>query len=295
MTNRVLATGLAQPEGPAISADGSIYLVEMDESRECVTRINAHGARHVFSRPGGRPTGLAFDGDGCLWAAGGPGNSLVQLAPDGTILKTITGDDRGDFLFPNDLAFGPDGHLYMTDSGMRPADFIQGLAIRPDFYAADYDGCVFEIEPRSGRVLRRLASGLRFANGIAFDANGVLYANESLTGLIHRFTPLDSGLRMESFANVLIKPGIERFIGPDGMAFDVEGRLYCAVYGQGDVTVVSARGDVIQRIASNGQLPTNVAFVANEAGLLITEVERGALEYVPVEARGLHLHRPSLA
>jgi len=42
-----------------------------------------------------------------------------------------------------------------------------------------YDGRVFEINPRNGHVLRLLDSGLRFSNGIALDADGRLYVNET--------------------------------------------------------------------------------------------------------------------
>jgi gluconolactonase len=292
MKNRVVATGLAQPEGPVCLADGSIFLVEMDESRECLTQILDGGERRVIARPGGRPTGLAVDAGGCFWVAGGPSNSLVQLSPDGRILKTIMGDDEGAFLFPNDLAFGPNGLLYMTDSGMRPGEFIQGMAIRPDFFTARYEGCVLEIDPTAGRVLRRLASRLRFANGIAFGPDGALYANESLTGSIYRLTPLDEHCRAEVFSNVLPETHSDRFVGPDGMAFDVGGRLYCTIYGLQQVAVVDRSGQVGQRLQTNGGLPTNVAFTPGTSAMLVTEVELGALEVLQAVDPGIPLHIP---
>lgn len=294
MSNPVVATELRQPEGPAFEADGRLVLVEMDESRECLTRLDSGGARQLISRPGGRPTGLAIDGDGCFWVAGGPGNSLVQLSPDGDLVRTIPGDDQGPFLFPNDLAFGPDGLLYMTDSGMRPDVFIQGLEIRQDFQTAPYDGRLFQIDPVAGRVLRRLDSGLRFANGIAFAADGSLLANESLTGWIYRYDPARERPSREPFANVLIAPPGDRFVGPDGMAFDVSGNLYCTVYGQGEVTVVDPSGTIIHRLATNGRLPTNVAFEPDSSAMVVTEVELGAVEHIAGRAKGLSLHRPRL-
>jgi gluconolactonase len=289
--NRVLVDGLDQPEGPATLPNGDILLVEMGEARACVTRVDRGGRRTVFARPGGRPTGLAIDGDGGIWAAGGTGNSLVRLSPAGELLLTIAGDDEGPFLFPNDLAFGPDGMLYMTDSGMLPGDLIQGLVIRPDFADAPYDGRVFEIDPRKGRVTRRLATGLRFANGVAFGRDGALYYNETLTSVIFR---QELGRDAAPFARLDRLGAPDRFAGPDGMAFDAAGRLYCAVYGEGRVAVLDAGGNALPSIRTNGDRPTNVAFAHEGTDLFITEVQHGAVEVVSAGDAGLALHRPAI-
>lgn len=292
LPNAIVATGLRQPEGPVHVQGRGMFLVEMDETRACLTEILPDGNRREICRPGGRPTGLAIDGEGCFWVAGGPLNSLVRLSPEGKELLRIEGDADGPFLFPNDLAFGPDDRLYMTDSGMRPTEFIRGLAIRPDFRDAPYDGRIFQIDPVRGVVERRLASGLRFANGIAFDEKGALYTNESLTGWIHRLTPLDERLRNEPFSEVHVTADPTGFAGPDGMAFDAAGRLHCAIYGGGCVTASDATGAVVERLKTNGSLPTNVAFIEGTNELLITEVEHGVIEKVTTAVAGLVIHRP---
>lgn len=291
MRRAKLSRPLSQPEGPVILSDGTLALVEMDEDRESVTLIGPDGEPRMLARPGGRPTGLALDGDGCLWVAGGRGNSLVRLDPDGRILCTIRGDDDGTFLFPNDLAFGPDGFLYMTDSGMRPRELISGLSIRPDFRTAFYAGTVFRIDPVHGRVVERIATDLLFANGIAFDADGILHYNETLTGHIYRKEP---GRPAERYANVLRDVEIDRFRGPDGMAFGMDGHLYCAVYGQKEVAVVAPSGDLRQPIETHGDRPTNVVFALTGTTLLVTEVQHGAVEEFAVGTTGLPLHRPTI-
>lgn len=284
-----VASGLGQPEGPAFDHDGQLFLVEMDESRQAITRIE-NGKRAELARVAGRPTGLAFDGDNCLWVTGGPGGSLVRLAPDGRELLRVSGDPTGDFLFPNDLAFSPDGLLYMTDSGMRPDEFISGLNIRPDFFTAPYAGAIIEIDPRRGRVLRRIDTGLRFANGIAFGPDGALYAAESLTGWIYRYD-LGAAAAREPFSQTIDLVDASRFNGPDGMAFDESGYLYCAIYGRGEITVSAPNGHIGERISTNGRLPTNLAFIPGRAEIAVTEVEHGAVERIAVARRGAPLHR----
>ena len=44
------------------------------------------------------------------------------------------------------------------------------------------------------------------------------------------------------------------------MAFSSDGRLWVAVFGQGDVTVLNPDGTVATRIPSTGRSPTNVTF-----------------------------------
>ncbi len=289
--NAVLRSGFSQPEGPVHLADGSLAIVEMGENRECVTLISPDGATRTVARPGGRPTGLALDGDGCLWVAGGPANSLVRLDPSGAEMLRVTGSRDDAFLFPNDLAFGPDGMLYMTDSGILPRELISGLAIRSDFLTYPYRGQVVRIDPRKGVVERQLARDLRFANGIAFDGDGVLHYAETLTGRIHR-QPLDEA--PEVFAAMAGAAVSDRFTGPDGMAFDEDGRLFCAIYGESRIAVADPGGRPLPSLRTNGDRPTNVAFRGAERLLMVTEVANGAVEIVPTSAAGLPLHVPRI-
>lgn len=55
--NETIATGLRQPGGPVALTDGRVALVEMDDSRRCLTVIAANGARQEIGRAGGRPSG----------------------------------------------------------------------------------------------------------------------------------------------------------------------------------------------------------------------------------------------
>ncbi|MGK6324777.1 SMP-30/gluconolactonase/LRE family protein [Sphingomonas sp. DT-51] len=288
--NRLLATHLDQPEGPVALVNGDLLLVEMGEESACVTRLSPKG-RTIVARPGGRPTGLAIDGDGWIWVAGGANNSLVRLSPEGRTTLVVEGHRGEPFLFPNDLAFGPDGMLYMTDSGMKPKDLIRGLTIRSDFSTASYDGRVFQIDPRSGEVTAQLAEGIRFANGIAFGPDDALYYAETLTGVIHR---QEIGRQATPFVELDRLGPTDRFCGPDGMAFSASGRLYCAVYGERRVAVVDERGFNLPSIPINGDRPTNVAFVCGGTDLLVTEVEHGTVEVVQAAEHGAALWQPEV-
>jgi gluconolactonase len=74
------------------------------------------------------------------------------------------------------------------------------------------------------------------------------------------------------------------------MAFDDSGLLYVAVFGQGDVTVLGINGAVVDRIPTQGLLPTNVAFaLPGEHRIHVTEFQHGQVEVFPVSRNGLPL------
>jgi gluconolactonase len=72
------------------------------------------------------------------------------------------------------------------------------------------------------------------------------------------------------------------------MAFDEDGRLYVAVLGQGDVTVIDRAGRVLERYKTAGSLPTNVAFGRRGSRrIYVTEDVHGQIEIFEALADGL--------
>lgn len=288
---RVFASGVSAPEGPVALPDGTWLIVEGDAKRGCVTHISADGKTRNIIKKTGRPNGLAVDSHGVIWVAESKTPSLVRLTMDGKSEVVATECDGEKFLFPNDLCFGPDGGLYLTDSGVIIEEFAPNNQIRPDYMGMKYDGRVYRVDVSSGKV-RKLDSGIKFTNGIAFGPDRVLYANETLTGNIYAYQWNNGEIAgpRRLFGNVIRPDAPEGWNGPDGMAFSADGLLYVAVFGQKDVTVLGARGEVVQRISTAGRLPTNVAFaLPGQRRLHITEYELGQMETAEVAADGLPL------
>ncbi|VIO79137.1 hypothetical protein CI41S_67050 [Bradyrhizobium ivorense] len=97
------------------------------------------------------------------------------------------------------------------------------------------------------------------------------------------------------FGNVLQPDSNPDFKGPDGMAFGTDGRLYCAVYNQKNVTVLDRRGAVADRLVLDGPQPTNCAFALEGRKLRVTEVGKGQVEEIDMACDGLALHLPKFA
>lgn len=287
----IFAQDVRNPEGPVALQDGSWLIVEGSADRGCVTHLSQDGKTRRTVRKTGRPNGLAVDSDGTIWVAESKFPSLLRLTMNGACDVVATECNGEPFLFPNDLCFGPDGAIYLTDSGVHIDSFAPNGKIRSDYLDVEYDGRVYRVEPRTGTVAL-IDRGIRFTNGIAFGPDGRLYVNETLTGNIYRYSWRDGKIvsSRELYGNVIRSDAPAGWKGPDGMAFDEHGLLYVAVFGQGDVTVLGLDGKVAKRIPTQGMLPTNLAFaVPGHHCIHVTEYEHAQIETFPIDCNGLVL------
>jgi gluconolactonase len=278
----IFASGLSGPETPRLlPSDKSWLLVEMGPPRSGVTHISRDGAELSLVARTGLPQGLAPDLDGNIWTLNNdPVASLMRITLDGQLEVIADSVEGKPMLLTNDLCFGPDRSLYITDSGMRLSDWVVDGGIRPDYLTAEFDGRVYRFDPVSGEA-RVLDEGIRFTNGIAFGPDGHLYVNEMISGDIFRYR-FESGSMVggrEHFSNVMSEGWSGAFHGPDGMAFAADGNLYCTVFGESNVAVIDTAGHVIRRIPTEGERPTNVAWGPDgDTRLFVTEQQLGQIE-----------------
>jgi gluconolactonase len=283
------ASDLQRPEGPVALVDGSFLVVE--GGRGTVTRIMPGGRSTRIIATTGEPNGLAVDRAGAIWVADVRPPALIRLGMDGRFERVLMQYRGEPFMYPNDLCFGPDGALYLTDSGFRVDELETNGIIRPDWKRLKMDGRIYRVDPKT-LTMEKLDDGLYLANGLAFGPDGALYVAETVGGAIYRYawTGGKLGPRRE-FGNVLTVKERDDLVGPDGMAFDANGKLYVAVAGQGDVTVLGRDGGVLERIATPGTFPTNVCFgLPGERKIYVTEYNNGHVECYDVDADGFALY-----
>ena len=243
-----------------------------------VTRLFPDGGRKVVKRTGGRPNGLAVDGDGNLWIAEAGLRAVLCIDPEGREISRIDHDGEQSLRLPNDLCFGKDGHLYLTNSGMAAEDFLDGQSFAKDYRKLSWDGRVYEIDPIKSKVLRIIDRGILFTNGVAFGPDDALYANASFTGEVYGSTfsaPRSPNAKPSATCCNRSTAKISR--GPDGMCSGDGGRLSCTVYGQRNVTVLGEDGSVEERLRSKARTqPTALCTVRRY--VIMTTVKRGRVE-----------------
>lgn len=249
-----VADGFAFPEGPCFDANGDLYVTQCGNG--WIARVRGGvGEEYVFT--GKAPNGAVFSEDNVLWIAEAGTNQLLRY--DGAELVEIASACDGRPLRkPNDLVFAPDGSIYMTGPGGSNDEPV---------------GVVYHTQ-RDGTI-KVAAGGMRFPNGLALtaDASRLLVAETCLHRLLVFEVRADGSLEgPEVFAQT---PGS---VGGDGVALDVEGNLYVAHFGTGEIPVYSPDGELLDRLPAGGRKPTNVAFGGpGMMDLFVTEVESGAV------------------
>jgi len=245
LQSTLLASGLGFPEGPAILGDGRIVLCD-GNTGELLAYEN--GTISTFAHTGGSPWGTVLGSDGAIYVTQGgnvPGSGdfsavsgIQRVNRDGTV-ELLFSEVAGYQLYgPNDLAFGPDGRLYFTESGSEQ-DFRFDVHAPGRLFAAGGSG--------AGQMLLELPDV--YPNGIAFDAGQRLYWTESMA---HRVRRLENGEPV-TFCQ------LSDDHVPDGMAFAADGRLFVATTISQGVTVISPEGAVLEEITL-GEHATNCIF-----------------------------------
>lgn len=272
----VFQSGLGFIEGPAWTPDGRLCIVSI--SHGCVYVLDGVSGAVLERLPtGGGPNGLACRSgelfvaqNGGIFGASGTTKGGVQRLKDGQA-ELLFGDA---FTAPNDLCFGPDGRLYVTDPLTDKAltEPIEGRVL----------ACNLSTGETEVVVDKRL-----FPNGLAFDAAGeVLYLAQTYPRVIERFTLRDGKFSSDG---ILCTLGKGR---PDGIAVDLEGNLWICTPGTGGVEVFSNEGRPLQRIEiGEGTMTTNCCFGGPQmSDLFVTAAGRGSVLRLTVATPGLPLY-----
>ena len=208
-----------------------------------------------------RPLGLAFDHDDDLWIADGDADALLVL--EGAAVREVaSGDGDEPFESPNDVAVGPDGRVYMSDT---------------------CTGKVYAIDPTTGAVLDRISFDFVTEGG----PNGLVVSEDNELWITTENTVLfcgDSGVGpTDSVAGLFRVPltatgfgqrttvAAEVGVFGDGLAFDTLGNLYVIFDTAKDFaleeTIVyvlpAGATDLRRAFAATGKVWANVAFAGD--------------------------------
>jgi len=198
-------------------------------------------------------SGVAFDSRGDLFVAVGPFSEVMRIrgaelnAAKPGLAQTFATGTAG----ANGIAFDGRGNLFVAGGA-------SGIV-----YRVGPNGGVAEAAVQIDKYVRTLPDG-KFqqqvvANGIAFDANDVLYVADSARGAIWKVVigPDKPVLLAQS-------PLLE---GADGLAFDRTGTLWVVANELNAILTVTSSGRV-QQIAKNGsqgplEFPSAIVFVGD--------------------------------
>lgn len=275
MSIDVFQSGLGFIEGPVWTPQGQLCVTSI--SHGCVYVLGGDGKVLDRIPTGGGPNGLAV-GAGALWVAQNGGIFGASGTMRGGIQKIQNG--QVELLFaealtaPNDLCFGPDGRLYVTDP-------LTDRALTEEI-----EGSVFACDPRTGEI-ETIVSKRLFPNGIAFDPSGEqMYLALTYPRMIEKFRFIEGRLTSQGVLCTLAKGR------PDGIAVDREGQLWVCTPGTGGLEVFSPQGQALRRIEfGDGTMTTNCCFGGpGMTDLFVTAAGLGSVLRLDAGVAGLPLY-----
>ncbi len=271
----ILASGLGAIEGPVTCRDGSLVVTSMSHGK--VYRI-ADGRAQVLAVTRGGPNGATEGPDGNIYISQNGGcppfrNDLP--CPPGVQVIEKNGDVRqfgAGMVSPNDLCFGPDGLLYVTDPTRKPERD---------------DGRIWRCDVRTGECELILTCDW-YPNGIGFSVEDeYMYVADSRHRRIVRI-PLANPDPKTVETVFKLDHGI-----PDGFAFDLQGNFIvaCPCFDPpgGDVQVYR-EGKLVESLQlGKSPLYTNLA-ISPDAKIYICDATEGNVLSGPWISPGLPLH-----
>ena len=273
----VLSGDLGFIEGPVWDA-GNHRLSLVSIARGCVYHFDGTVTYMGRTPTGGGPngmvlgeTGLLVAQNGGIFAASGPAQPGVQrLAPEGVTYLFSEG-----FAAPNDLAFGPDGLLYVTDPQGEKA------ILEP------VEGVVHACDLMTGER-RAVIAGRLCPNGLAFSDDGRhLYLAHTQPRRIEKFRMGGSEPQSEGIFCELTNGR------PDGLALDAGGRLWVCTPGTGGIEIFGPNWAFLHRVEIGaGSMTTNLCFGGSDGrDLFVTAAGWGQLLRLRADTPGIALSR----
>jgi len=272
----VFAEGLDHPEG--IVALGELLYVSGEEGQ--IYEVNAHGDfRQVGDTGGGLVLGLAADAAGLLYVCDAAHGRLLRLDPADGSIETLADAIAGrPMVNPNWAAFGPDGSLYLTDSGTWGAR-----------------NGVIAVLRSTGKAEMWSSEVPGFTNGIAVAADGrTVFGVESNPGRLFAIPVREDGTAGTPAELCYMGPAF----APDGVAVCTDGSLVIGCYRPDAIYRWSAEQG-LHVLAADPQgivlaAPANIAFTGPGGRTLVaTNHAYRHLARADFGLSGLPLFRPS--
>lgn len=163
-----------------------------------------------------------------------------EVVPSAAAMVGSEGSAPGQFRRPRDLAFAPDGTLYVADTDNHR---IQHLSP---------EGKVLQSWGSFADISKGAAPGGTFYEpwGIAVGPDGAVYVADTWNHRIQKFSPEGEFIKMWGYFGQAERP--EGFWGPRDVAIDSEGRVVVSDTGNKRIVVFDADGNFISQFGSEG-------------------------------------------
>jgi lactonase len=241
-------------EGGVFGPGGELYFVDTTApaGKPKVLRLNLKTKKvsGVYTDKSSAFVSIQFDPiNGKAYLADIAGGKIDRMNADGSDFQTVvSGPVAGEKMAPDDIAFDPDGNMFVTDMKGTPWE-PEGRVLR-----FDADG----LHPSV------LLSGLASPNGISFNLDySALWIGE-LNGQQEDYLKLDETHHtlVGSYVGMRYSTGVGQF---DSNSVDAVGNVYQCINGSAEIVVWSQYGKLLRIIKIPQKLPKPQLVVTNMA------------------------------
>jgi len=258
-----------RPEDVVVDRDGRVYASDQGSA---VAQILPDGSLRRIGRAGGAPNGIPIGPTGRIVIANFELGIVQELDRDTGEISTLCEEVEGRRLTSaNYPIVDRDGNIWCTNSTFT-LSWMEALDGRAD-------GILFRIRP-DGRA-ELMAEGLRFANGLALDADeSHIYVCQTSAcdvlqypigrngrlGRPRRYGPvLGDRFPLERAASGTLSPSdLARVGATDGCGFDAEGNLWVTLVIANRIVAITPEEKVVPLLEDPGAEivihPTNVSW-----------------------------------
>ena len=236
----VPVTGLGQVGGVTADGAGNIYISDPDHAR--IVKVPGDGSAQIDIATGLiGPLGLTADGWGNIFVTtnGAPNNSVLKVAPDGTVSTVYCCPGPG--TRATDVAVDDGGRYTVAKAHYSLHDEANEYVAIPDFQS------VIKIVPGDSEDdTTTEIFNIHAPTYLTVDANHRVYVSYPSSGLV--LSGVDSGSRIDNLT--YFDEGLDN---PQGVAVDdANGNLYVADKQHNYVVKFAPDGSVLSEIAVTG-------------------------------------------
>jgi streptogramin lyase len=276
--------------------DGKIKKFDKNGNLEAIIGSQGTGYGQFF-----RPTGVALDSNGNIWAAD-QNNTILKFDKNGTFLMKFgtKGNSTGQLKWPRGLAVDGQDNLYVADGNNNRVmkfdkngnylmtignggGWINGYFVVPYEVAFDSHGNIYVVDTGNDRIQKFASNGTFLASygdsgtglgqfnrprAIYFGPNDDIYVADAYNSRIQVF---DSNFTfIESFGTFGSGPG--QFSNPSGVAADDNGTIYVADSSNARMEKFDSTGNFQSQFLTRGSAMQPYFLTLDNSGhLLVTD------------------------